>query len=175
VTDGVRRVVVGVDGSDGSLQALRRAVTEARMRAVPLVAVIAWTPPGGEATYRRTLDVRLRRLWELGAWERLARAWDEALGGIPHDVEVRQVAVRAAAGKALVCVADDENDLLVVGAGQRNPVRRALIHSAPRYCAAHAQCAVLVVPPSSLSRQWEHGVLSKLLRRKRAVSHLVGG
>lgn len=172
--DGVRRVVVGVDGSVGSLQALRRAVTAARMRAVPLVAVIAWTAPGGEAAYRRTFDVQLKRLWERGAWERLARAWDEALGGIPYDVEVKQVAVRADAGKALVWTADDENDLLVIGAGRRNSLRRALIPSVPRYCVAHTRCTVLVVPPSPLSRQMDHGVLPRLLRRRRAVNHLVG-
>jgi nucleotide-binding universal stress UspA family protein len=173
--DGVRRIVVGVDGSVGSLQALRRAVTEARMRAVPLVAVVAWSAPGGEVAYRRTLDVKLKKMWEQGAWERLARAWDEALGGVPHDVEVRQVAVRADAGKALVRIAEDENDLLVIGAGRRNPLRRALIPSVPRYCAAHALCSVLVVPPSPLSRQMDHGMLPRLLRRRRAVNHLVGG
>ncbi|GAA3438568.1 universal stress protein [Kutzneria kofuensis] len=173
--DGVRRVVVGVDGSVGSLQALRRAVTEARMRAVPLVAVIAWSAPGGEVAYRRTLDVQLKQLWEQGAWERLARAWDEALGGIPQDVDVQQMAVRADAGKALVCIANDESDLLVVGAGRRNLLRRALIPSVPRYCAAHAQCPVLLVPPTTLARQMHHGVLPRLLRRRRAVNHLVGG
>jgi nucleotide-binding universal stress UspA family protein len=118
--------------------------------------------------------VQLKRLWEQGAWERLAGAWDEALGGIPYDVEVTQVAVRADAAKALVRIADDENDLLVVGAGRRSPVRRAFIASVPRYCAAHALCAVLVVPPSPLSRQMDHGVLPRLLRRRRAVNHLVG-
>ncbi|MFC0437823.1 universal stress protein [Kutzneria buriramensis] len=173
--DGVRRVVVGVDGSVGSLQALRRAVTEARMRAVPLVAVVAWSAPGGEVAYRRTLDVKLKKMWEQGAWERLARAWDEALGGIPHDVDVQQVAVRADAGKALVRIAEDENDLLVIGAGRRSPLRRALIPSVPRYCAAHALCSVLLVPPSPLSRQMDHGMLPRLLRRRRAVNHLVGG
>jgi nucleotide-binding universal stress UspA family protein len=172
--DGVGRVVVGVDGSVGSLQALRRAVTEARMRAVPLVAVIAWTAPGGEAAYRRTFDVQLKQLWEQGAWERLARAWDEALGGIPEDVDVRQVAVRADAGKALVCVANDENDLMVIGAGRRSVWRRAFIPSVPRYCAAHARCAMLVVPPSPLSQQMDHGMLPRLLRRKRAVNGFVG-
>ncbi len=172
--DGVGRVVVGVDGSVGSLQALRRAVTEARMRAVPLVAVIAWTAPGGESAYRRTFDVRLKQLWERGAWERLARAWDEALGGIPDDVNVRQVAVRADAGKALVCIADDENDLMVIGAGRRSLWRRAFIPSVPRYCAAHARCPMLVVPPSPLSQQMDHGMLLRLLRRKRAVNDLVG-
>src|ERR1700685_4601004 len=41
----VRRIIVGVHGSLGSLQALRYAAAEARQRDVPLVPVIAWVPP----------------------------------------------------------------------------------------------------------------------------------
>ena len=49
----VRRIVVGVDGSLGSLQALRYAADESREREVPLVPVIAWVPPGGDFAERR--------------------------------------------------------------------------------------------------------------------------
>ena len=56
----------------------------------------------------------------------------------------------------------------------RSWLRRALIPSVPRYCAAHAQCAVLLVPPSPLAQQMYHGVLPRLLRRKRVVNDLVG-
>jgi nucleotide-binding universal stress UspA family protein len=42
---GVRRVVAGVDGSLGSLQALRYAAEEARERDALLVTIIAWLPP----------------------------------------------------------------------------------------------------------------------------------
>ena len=42
----VRRIIVGVHGSLGSLQALRFAADEARQRSVPLLAVTAWVPPG---------------------------------------------------------------------------------------------------------------------------------
>jgi nucleotide-binding universal stress UspA family protein len=52
----VRRILVGVHGSPGSLQALRYAADEARARDVPLVPVIAWIPPGGD------LDVRAQAL-----------------------------------------------------------------------------------------------------------------
>jgi nucleotide-binding universal stress UspA family protein len=41
----VRRIVVGVHGSLGSLQALRWAADEAQERQVPLMPVIAWVPP----------------------------------------------------------------------------------------------------------------------------------
>ena len=43
----VRRIIIGVHGSLGSLQALRFAADEARQRNVPLLAVTAWIPPGG--------------------------------------------------------------------------------------------------------------------------------
>jgi nucleotide-binding universal stress UspA family protein len=49
----MRRVVVGVHGSLGSLQALRYAANEARDRDTPLVAIIAWLPPGGDLAERR--------------------------------------------------------------------------------------------------------------------------
>jgi len=48
----VRRIIVGVHGSLGSMQALRWAAEEARGRQVPLVPVIAWVPPGGDLAER---------------------------------------------------------------------------------------------------------------------------
>ena len=48
----VGRIVVGVHGSLGSLQALRWATEEAHERRVPLVPVIAWIPPGGDLAER---------------------------------------------------------------------------------------------------------------------------
>ena len=49
----VRRIIVGVHGSPGSLQALRFAADEARQRDVPLLAITAWVPPGGDVAERR--------------------------------------------------------------------------------------------------------------------------
>ncbi|WP_320780039.1 universal stress protein, partial [Streptomyces sp. CRN 30] len=51
---------------------------------------------------------------------------------------------------ALVATADREDDLLVVGAGRRGPLRRALRPSVSRHVLAHAVCPVLAVPPSPL-------------------------
>ena len=70
----VRRIIVGVHGSVGSLQALRFAADEARHRATPLVAVIAWLPPGGEMAERRQASPHLRKIWREAAWERLRAA-----------------------------------------------------------------------------------------------------
>lgn len=172
--DCVGRVIVGVSGSVGSLQALRRGVGEARLGAIPLYAVFAWTPPGGEAAARRPVDPRLLAFWEGAAWGLLQTAWDEALGGYPSDVDVRLLVARGTPGRVLVNLADDEKDLLVIGAGSRNPLRRALVPSVSRYCVAHAPCPVLAVPPSPLARQLAHGVLPGVFRRRRAVAQLVG-
>ena len=60
----VRRIVVGVHGSLGSLQALRRAADEAREQQVPLVPVIAWVPPGGDMSERSHPSPYLRQAWQ---------------------------------------------------------------------------------------------------------------
>ena len=48
----VRRVVVGVSGSIANVPALRVAVDRAQAFGVPLVAVLAWSPVGGELAYQ---------------------------------------------------------------------------------------------------------------------------
>ncbi|HEV7976916.1 universal stress protein [Amycolatopsis sp.] len=151
--DCVQRVIVGVDGSVGSLRALRRGLAEARLRGSVLYAVLAWTPPGGEIADRRSPSAHLRPLWERSAWERLQKACGDALGGFPPDVKIRLLVARGTPRRALAALADHETDLLVVGAGRRNPVRRVFAGSVARYCAAHACCPVLVVPPSPLPRR----------------------
>src|ERR1700690_574989 len=82
----VRRVVVGVSGSLGSLQALRLAADEARSREATLVAVIAWIPPGGDFAERSHPSPYLRRIWRDAAKQRLAAAFDAGPGGLPADV-----------------------------------------------------------------------------------------
>jgi nucleotide-binding universal stress UspA family protein len=113
-------VIAGVSGSLRSLGALRAGVAEARAAGVELVAVLAWAPVGGEVAYRRGPCPLLLRLWEQAARERLRDAFDDAFGGMPGGVAVRQLLVRAAPGPALVELADRRDDLLVVGYGGRS-------------------------------------------------------
>ena len=80
---GGRRVIVGVTGSIGNLQALRSAAAEARRREAALVAVHAWVPPGGDLAERRFSVPELRQVWQEAAWRRLWSAFDAALGGLP--------------------------------------------------------------------------------------------
>ncbi|HEX3515536.1 MAG TPA: universal stress protein [Trebonia sp.] len=165
----VRRIVVGVQGSLGSLQALRRAAEDAREWQVPLVPVIAWVPPGGDLAERSHPSPYLRKVWHEAACTRLSEAFDEGLGGVPDGLEVQARVERGDAGQVLVDVADRPGDLLVVGTGRRHPVGRALHRSVGRYCLAHAKCPVLAVPPSALMDEMRHGLLPWPLRGRHVL------
>ncbi len=159
VTVGSRRVIAGVSGSLRSLGALRAGVAEARSSGAPLLAVLAWAPAGGEVACRRAPCPRLLKLWEHTAQERLHEAFDTAFGGIPPDVAVRLMVVRARPGPLLVELADQPDDLLVVGHGGRSRLGWIVHGSVTRYCLAHAPCPVLAVPPPELIaelRPWPH-------------------
>jgi nucleotide-binding universal stress UspA family protein len=145
-----RRVVVGVNGSPGSLAALHRAAGEARRTGAELLAVLAWEPPTGELAHRRALlPVPLADLRQ-EASERLLAALHTAFGDAGPGVPLQGLVARGAPGRALVESADRPDDLLVIGAGCRGRVRRALFPSVARYCLAHAVCPVLALPPSPL-------------------------
>jgi nucleotide-binding universal stress UspA family protein len=152
---GTRRIVVGVSGSLGSLAALHRAVVESRhtdAEVLAVLAVLAWEPVGGEYAYRRAPLPPLLEDGRRLATERLRTALDTALGWGWSEHRLQARAVRGTPGTVLVLTADREDDLLVIGAGQRGLLRRALCRSTSRYCLANATCPVLAVPPSPLQR-----------------------
>ena len=161
----VRRIIVGVHGSLGSLQALRFAADEARQRSVPLLAVTAWVPPGGDMAERRHSSPYLRKIWREAAWERLWAAFDAGLGGLPADLQVETQAVRGETGPVLVDAASEPDDLLIIGTGRRVRFGRMMRRSVSRYCLAHARCPVLAVPPSALMDEMSHPLHSWHIRR----------
>jgi nucleotide-binding universal stress UspA family protein len=161
----VRRIIVGVHGSPGSLQALRFAADEARRRNVPLLAVTAWVPPGGDLAERRHSSPYLRKIWREAAWEQLWTAFNAGLGGVPEDLRVETQAVRGETGPVLVEVAGQPDDLLVIGTGRRARFGRMMRRSVSRYCLAHARCPVLAVPPSALMDEMSHPLHSWHVRR----------
>jgi len=162
---GVRRFIVGVSGSPGSLQALRHAADLARADDASLVPVLAWTPPGGDLADRRHPSPYLRQIWRDAARQRLREAIDLALGGVPEDVCVESDVVRGDPGDVLVGMACHPDDVLVIGAGRRGTLARALSCRVSRYCLAHAQCPVIAVPPSELA-QVSHGLRGWAFRHR---------
>jgi nucleotide-binding universal stress UspA family protein len=148
-----RVIVVGVDGSDASLEALRWAADEARLRVVPLVAVHAWSfipaqpigDPGMLAMPAGDLAGQLGAEGE-AARSVLGAAVSEALGADPA-VEVEQKLVEGDAGDALVAESPSA-ELVVVGSHGRSGLKAALLGSVSRHVASHADCPVVVVKVS---------------------------
>ncbi|MEU5210071.1 universal stress protein [Streptomyces sp. NPDC020742] len=158
---GGRRVVAGVSGSLGSLTALHRAAAEARRTGAVLCAVLAWEPPGGDVPHRGgACPPPLLATWQGLAAERLREALDTAFGSAGPGVALRPLVLRGSPGKVLLRTADHADDLLVIGAGARGRLLRAVWPSVSRYCVARARCPVLSVPPSPL-----HAALDAVHRR----------
>ena len=181
------RVIAGVDDSPAGLRTLRTAVSQARQRHQELVAIrtfrlprdtevqrpvrIAYSPagstepPGPSREWLHEVALRQRRAMLL-----IDAAFEQAMGEIPDVVPVRVRASSGRPGPVLVGAACREGDLLVVGVSAARrwwPFRRRPVD---RYCAAHATCPVLVVPPPELAREaggrhrpWRRRELDRLL------------
>jgi nucleotide-binding universal stress UspA family protein len=144
------KIVVGVDGSDASRDAMRWAAEEARLRSTSLVAVYTWSfippQPIGDPGM---LAVPVGDLpGQLSAEEEAARAAldaavDEALGG-ESGVEVERKLAEGDAGDVLVAESADA-ELLVVGSHGRSGFKAAILGSVSRHVVAHASCPVVVV------------------------------
>ncbi|MFF5761597.1 universal stress protein [Streptomyces tanashiensis] len=133
------RIVVGVSGSLASLAALRYATALARRDAMPLLAVLVWEPPEGEALFARMPDRAWARLWGEEARRRLEDALVDGLGGVPGGLAFEGRVVRGAPATALCAVADRPGDLLVLGSApcrgrfgrlRRRPVLRGVLRGA---------------------------------------------
>ncbi|WP_327238186.1 universal stress protein [Streptomyces sp. NBC_01317] len=171
-----RRVVVGVNGSLGSLAALHRAAAEARRTGGQLWAVLAWDPPPAEFTQHGYLpSVPLLEACRRAAGLELATALRNAFGNAGPGVPVDGLVSRGTPGRALVQIASREDDLLVVGTGHRGLLHRALFPSVARYCVAHAACPVLTVPPPPLQQELETASRRNALRLPLDARELDGG
>jgi nucleotide-binding universal stress UspA family protein len=135
-----RRIVVGVDGSEGSREALRWAGGQAALTGAQLQVMIAWELP---VTF--ALPVGFDDRIDLG--ESAGRTLDEtihAVFGPDPAVPVRPVVVRGFAGRALVQAAA-QAELLVVGSRGHNFVAGAMLGSVSYYCVQRAPCPVVVI------------------------------
>ncbi len=153
----IARVVTGVNGSPGSLQALRYAAEMARMHDAELVPAYAWTPPGGDMADRRFPSHELRQVWKAAAMDRLSQAVELGIGRPPGELKFDPRIIRGEAGQALAGLASQPGDVLVIGAGRHGAVRRSLSARVARYCLGHAVCPVIAVPPAGLAHT-AHGL-----------------
>ncbi|HZQ83920.1 MAG TPA: universal stress protein [Acidimicrobiales bacterium] len=128
----VRTIVVGVDDSPNSHQALAWAVEEAA-RDGALVEAFAVVPPTGGDVTMALADVRERL-------DHVARPFRH-----PARVELLTQAVLGDPAGMLCTLAHDA-DLLVVGRRGRGHVAGLLLGSVADDCVRHAPCPVAVIP-----------------------------
>ena len=147
------RVVVGVDGSPGSRDAFRYALTAASRRAAELELVASYA---GELYWMSGAPVAFRDLAEIreDTEKRVLDLLHEVAGqlGIPLDGGAGSVRTRVVAAlyPAAVELTQRSGDaaLLVVDSRGRGVVRSALLGSVALHCVTHARCPVVVVHPT---------------------------
>lgn len=133
-------IVVGVDGSQSSLDALEWAANQARLTGSALEVVttweypvsFGWAPPwpenfNPEKDARDALDEVVQRVVGRGA-----------------GVEVRQTVVEGHPAPVLLKVAEGA-DLLVVGSRGHGAFAGMLLGSVSEHCVSNAKCPVVVV------------------------------
>lgn len=130
-------IVVGVDGSDGSRDALRWGAEQAQLTGASVRAVASWRwpnyitriPPGADPA---------------GDTERVLHESVEAARTEFPDVKITEHVVQGPAGPSLLTHAADAT-LLVVGARGRAAFPGMLLGSVAEYCVRNGACPVVVV------------------------------
>ena len=135
------RIVVGVDGSAESADALRWAVEQGRLTGGTVRVLYAWDP--GAA-----VSLGVPPLFD---WEPLRDAAASLPDRFVHDVigadsgvQIETSMVRGGAGQALV-EASEHASLIVVGSRGLSGLKGILLGSVGQHCVSHAHCPVVIV------------------------------
>src|SRR6266540_4507582 len=145
----MEKIVVGIDGSDASNDALRWAVEDARARGAEVVALHAYEVPEAAPDAVPAPPVDLPAL--IGevhedAQQFVTKVVDEVVGNAVS-VDVAPIAVEDAPAKALLDASRDA-DLLVVGS-HGHGLSGFFLGSVRLECAQHAACPVLIYRASA--------------------------
>lgn len=136
---GIRTILVGVDGSDASVEALRQAQGLALPLSANIVALACWDVPpvydGYVAMGINDFDVRAGEILQ----EAVVKAFGEAL---PANVETRLVQGHP---RRMLLEESRNADLLVLGRRGHGGFGGLLLGSVSSALVAHAHCPVLVV------------------------------
>ena len=140
----MQKIVVGVDGSEGSQRALQWAIEEAGRRDATVEALHAWEPGLTAGLYSGAVftEESVQEAGEKVLEDTIAAA-DPA-----GSTKVERRCVTAQPAAALIEAAKDA-DLLVVGSRGLGGFYRLLIGSVSSQVAHHAPCPVVVVPTPS--------------------------
>jgi nucleotide-binding universal stress UspA family protein len=138
-------VVVGVDGSEGSREALRQALIEARLRGTRVRAVAAWRLPW--TVYSAAVPgVDLDEVIEDVRASAAARL-DEALAGCAAEADGIEVIKAVCEGQPAEVLVEQSQGaaILVVGSRGLGGFQGLLLGSVSQQCAHHAACPVVIV------------------------------
>ena len=140
-------VVVGVDGSEPSILALRWAVEQAEVRDCVIHAVRVWQSPFGigiPPPTRSSLPKWGTSHWGASVLLELRDTVGQALPHRPDGLRISTVEGKPAASLLRVG-ADDDAELLVVGHRGLGGFAQMLVGSVSEQCFLHAQCPVVVI------------------------------
>lgn len=134
------RIVVGVDGSPSSREALRWALRQAALTGAVVDAVTAWRDPSSYGGYAWLVEDTAYR-------DLAAKALSESVSATvapDSGVSVRQLVVQGHPARVLLDAARGA-DLLVVGSRGHGGITGGLLGSVGQHCIQHASCPVVVV------------------------------
>jgi nucleotide-binding universal stress UspA family protein len=152
----VGRIVVGVDGSEGSHEALRWAAEQAALRGSSLEVIYTYETEPGAAAYaydetmsvevwqRARADIEVRERQAADRAQALVTSMVEGLTGI----EVEALAVEGRHPAQALLERAEGAELLVVGSRGRGGFKSLLLGSVSQQCAQHATCPVVIVRAS---------------------------
>lgn len=140
---GMQTIVVGVDGSPASRDALVWALDEARLREARLTVVHAWAVPltAYATPYGAVLTDDLIAANRDTANDLLDNLLDDM---DTTGVDVQRTIVEGPAAETLLDATKDA-DLLVVGSRGRGGFSGLLLGSVSQQCAHHASCPTVIV------------------------------
>jgi nucleotide-binding universal stress UspA family protein len=133
-------IVVGVDGSESSIDALRWAAGQARLTGAEVEVIATWEYPtslGWAPAWPPDWD-------PAGEASKALKEIVDKVVGPDADIEVRQRVLEGNAALALVSAARHA-DLLVVGSRGHGAFAGMLLGSVSEHCATHCPCPVLII------------------------------
>ena len=135
------RIVVGVDGSESSLAALRWAVRQAELTGAPLEIVSAWEWPVSYSGWETPPPP------DYDPADEARRQLDKAVSAVltPRDaIEVRRSVIEGHAAPVLEALSRTA-DLVVVGSHGHGELAGMLLGSVSQHCVTHCRCPVAVI------------------------------
>jgi len=136
----VARIVVGVDGSSSSEEALVWAADEAKLRNASLHIVHSWVLPPMPSSIEMLEQLKGHEISEMSQ-----QLLDDAAASVAdRGIEITTELSNDSPAEGLIRAAQDA-DLLVVGSRGRGGFKGLLLGSVSQHCAHYAPCPLVIV------------------------------